>query len=214
MTRIGWSIAHQEFTIFDYYYFSKLYQELVQRGAKIVELSEISNKIRDYDVLVFNYPEKPFTSYEIKLLREYMVRGGRVIVLGYYQNEDSIAHSVNSLTLKFGIELLDDVVIDKENSIDEEGLMIVTSKVLKYNKNVKKVLLPCSASLILRDSDAYRIVMGEETAVSSKTNETPILFAGKKVGAGELIVGGTCVFWDNFSIMKYDNLAFALNLLL
>jgi len=212
MVRIGWSVSHGEFTIKDYYYFSILSEKIISRGWEVEEIYNIRN-IDKYDVIVFNYPERGFTKSEVNTIKKYIEDGGKVIVLGYYDNEDGVADAINTMMKNFGLELLKDAVIDNTNKIDDEGLFITTTKVLKCNKNVGKILLPCTASIKTHTTDVYKIVLGEKTSKSTTGITQPILFAGRKIGRGEIILGGTCVFWDNYSITEFDNMMFALNLL-
>lgn len=209
MRRIGWDISHQEFTIEDYYYFSVLKEAIIRHGGIVKEVAEL-NAIKNFDVLVINYPEKSFTRTEVDIIEKFMLQGGRVIVLGYYQNEDNVADFINSLTTRFGLEINHDTIIDEENNSGDK-YFIVTQRILRYNNNVGKVLMPCTAS-IKPSKNAHTIIIGEKTARTTSNNK-PIIAAETKIGKGELILIGTCVFWDNFSIKKYDNLKFALNIL-
>ncbi len=210
---IAWSTAHQEFTINDYYYYSALRELISRNGVELVVIDEIKD-LSQYKVVVFNYPEKEFKNWERELLHKFMFRGGRVIILGYYNNEDNVADYVNSLTRDYGIIMNDDAVVDKINKVDDEGLLITTSRIYGFNHGVKKILLPCTASLRALNNKPINIVQAEETAVSTKYGRSPSLFKLVRVGAGELIVGGTCVFWDNFSIKRFDNEKFAINILI
>ena len=72
--------------------------------------------------------------------------------------------------------------------------------------------MACSASVKMMRKECFPIVLGENTAKTTSGN-APIIGAGIKLGDGEFILLGTCVFWDNYSITKFDNLQFALNLL-
>ncbi len=195
--RIAWDISHQEFTIFDYYYFSKLLK-LIERNYEVFE-AKSSRDWKDADVIVVNYPEKPFRRWEVKAIERELRKGARVIVLGYYQNEDGISDVVNSLTSKFGLLLGRDLVRD-EKSNDSDPLFPVTSKVFAFNRGVTSVVMPLSAS-----------VWGGKPFLLSESGK--VMGALKSVGEGELVLLGTCVFWDNYSIDKYSNRAFALNLL-
>jgi hypothetical protein len=48
MTRVGWSITHQEFTITDYYYFSILQREAEKHNI-IIEEVDRWEKLKDYE---------------------------------------------------------------------------------------------------------------------------------------------------------------------
>jgi hypothetical protein len=163
-------------------------------------------------VVILNYPEKSFTKDEVKLVKEYLEEGKKVIVGGYYNNEDRIADRINSLSSNFGLLLNKDKVRDKSNNDREDDLLVITSRVLSYNDSVKRVLFPCSASITIHGDFAKPIVLREKTSLHSR-KET-VIGAETRVGKGKFILLGTCVFWDNFAITKYDNLRFSLNLLL
>jgi hypothetical protein len=207
--KIGWDISHLEFTIEDHYYFSILKSSLKESGAVVKEVDSFKDII-GYDVVVLNYPEKPFTKGEVKLVRKYIQGGKRVIAGGYYNNEDNIAGCINSLSSHFGLFLNSDKVRDKLSNDKGDELLVVTSGILSYNDSVNKVLFPCPASINIDANFGRPIVVGENNSSRKKT----IIGAEAQVGEGEFILLGTCVFWDNFAIRKYSNLRFSLNLLL
>lgn len=212
--RIAWDISHQEFTIEDHYYFSILKRELKRRNIDVFELDKLSDILKEKaDVLVINYPEKPFSRGDVDIVQRFLNRGGKVIVLGYYANEDGIAATINSLTKHFGLVLRADRVYDPINNDGGDEFLIVTSRVLNFNRGVRKVLFPCSASIKILNEKASAIVEAEDTARSNLGGD-PILMVMLSFGKGTLILGGTCVFWDNYSIGKYNNKEFSLNLLL
>lgn len=220
MAKVGWSITHQEFTITDYYYFSILKREAKKTGIEIDEVDKWE-KLKDYEIIVFNYPEKPFTEREVedveKWIREY---GKKVILLGYYKNQDGIADTCNTLARRFGMELNSDEITDEINNYQGDKYFIVTSQIKKYTKNekgevvVNKILLPCTASIKPLTPDIEVVVQAENTAISDQGNSA-LLIAEQIVPAsgGCFCLAGTCVFWDNYSINLFDNLAFSLNLL-
>ena len=211
MISIAWDVSHQEFTIEDHYYFSILKKELIWRNAKIIELKELRHLDR-FNVLVINYPEKPFNRDDLKLIEKFITRGGRVIAMGYYNNEDCVADVINTISTHFGLKLLNDVIIDEVNN-DNDKYFIITKKVFLKDKRVSKVLMPCTASIEILDPSSFIIIMGEKTARSSSGN-MPIIAAGIPYQKGEFILVGTCVFCDNYSIEKFDNKLFALRLFL
>ena len=57
--KVAWDISHQEFTIEDDYYFSKLKKYSKKEGIQIFEIKKFS-ELQKFEILVFNYPEKPF----------------------------------------------------------------------------------------------------------------------------------------------------------
>ena len=208
--KIAWDISHLEFTIEDHYYFSILKSRIKQAGMVVKEVGYFKDII-DYDVVVLNYPEKPFTRGEVALVKKYLEEGNRVIVGGYYNNEDRIADNINSLSSHFGLFLRNDKVRDKLSNENGDDLLVVTSRVFSYKGSVNKVLFPCPASIIIR-ADLVRPILLLENSMSPR-RET-VIGAEAQVGRGKFMLLGTCVFWDNYSIMKYSNLRFSLNLLM
>jgi hypothetical protein len=208
--KIAWDISHLEFTIEDHYYFSILKSSLKEAGAIVKEVDSFKD-IMDYDVVVLNYPEKPFKKGEIELVREYLKEGRRVVAAGYYNNEDNIAGCINSLSRNFGLCLNGDRVRDKWSNDEGDDLLLVTSKVSSYNNSVQRVFFPCTASINIHSDFGKPIIIIEN---SSDSRKKTVIGSEVKVDEGKFILLGTCVFWDNFAIRKYGNLKFALNLLL
>ncbi len=212
--RVGWSITHQEFTVTDYYYFSVLQKRSKEFGLEIDEVDEWE-KLSSYDTIVFNYPEIPFTEEEVKFIQDLVEnKGKKVILLGYYKNEDRIADTCNTLAKAFGMELNGDEVTDEINNHNGDSYFLVTSKIRRYKEGVEKVLLPCTASIKPLMPDIKVVVRGEDTSHSNQGNYTLLIaehFAPKS--GGYFCLAGTCVFWDNYSIELYDNLKFSMNLL-
>ncbi|MFN3814141.1 MAG: hypothetical protein ACK4SM_05920 [Aquificaceae bacterium] len=214
-TKVAWSITHQEFTITDHYYFSKLSKEAQVAGIVIEEVSQWE-KLKDYDTVVFNYPEIPFTEREAEDVEKWVWKDGKkVILLGYYKNEDLIADTCNTLARRFGMELNPDEVTDNVNNHEGDRYFVVTSKIRRYTKDeVKKVMLACSASIRPLMPDIKVVVRAEDTAISNHGNYT-LLIAEQiaPTSGGYFCLAGTCVFWDNYSINLYDNMSFSLNML-
>jgi len=208
--KIGWDVSHLEFTIEDHYYFSILKSKIKEAGAVVREVDSFE-RIVDYHVAVLNYPEKGFKRDEVKLLKRYVQQGGRVIIAGYYNNEDRIADRINSLSTHFGLFLNKDKVKDKWSNDEGDDLLVVTSRIFSYNDSVESVLFPCSASIDILVDSGRPIVVKENRSDSARKT---VIGAEVSMGKGQLILLGTCVFWDNFAIQKFSNLRFSLNLLL
>ena len=208
--KIGWDISHLEFTIEDHYYFSILKSKIKEAGAVVREVDSFE-RIVGYDVAVLNYPEKSFKRDEVKLARRYLEEGRKVIIAGYYNNEDRIADRINSLSSHFGLSINGDKIKDKLSNDAGDDLLIVTSRILSYSDSVESVLFPCSASINILTHSGRPIVVKESRSDSARKT---VIGAEVSAGKGQLILLGTCVFWDNFAIQKFSNLRFSLNLLL
>jgi hypothetical protein len=209
--RIGWDISHLEFTIDDHYYYSVLKSKIIEAGASVITLKSWEY-LNSFDVLVLNYPEKPFSKREVTEVMNFLEKGNRVVACGYYNNEDGIADCINSISIHFGLTLKRDCVRDKLNNYKGDELLLVTSRVLSHDYKVKKILLPCCSSIEIRGKSSSVVAMSQGSTSLSRTEE--IIAAQSSLGRGEFILIGTCVFWDNYSISKYSNLRFSTNLLL
>jgi hypothetical protein len=209
--RIGWDISHLEFTIDDHYYYSVLKSRIIESGASVTTLKSFEY-LYGFDVLVLNYPEKSFTKREVTQVMNFIEKGNRVVMCGYYNNEDGIADCINSISIHFGLTLKKDCVRDKLNNHKGDELLLVTSRVLSHEYKVKKILLPCCSSIKIRGKSSSVVAMSQGSTSLSRTEE--IIAAQSSLGRGEFILIGTCVFWDNYSISKYSNLRFSTNLLL
>ena len=204
--RIAWDVSHLEFTIEDHYYFSRLKARIVARGGLVEEVGRIDDAF-DYDTLVLNYPEQPFTPREVELVERFVERGGRVVAAGYYRNEDRVADNVNTVASVFGLALRDDGVEDQVHNHEGDPLLVVTDRIARYGLGVDRVLLPCTASVTATAPEAEAVVMATASGGGA------VLAAEARRGRGSFVLLGTCVFWDNFSIDRYGNGVFAMNLL-
>ena len=205
MVKVAWDVSKQGFTIEDHYYFSKLKRLLKENNIKVEEVKRFKDLVK-YDVIVFNYPERRFSKEDREVIDKALFLGRRVILCGYYNNEDKVADVINSLTKYFGIKLNKDKIFDKVNNYANDPYLIRTRNV-RIN-DIHDIILPCPASV----SGGEPLVLCEKTAKSNRNYE-PIVSARLKYKNGELILVGTCSFWDNFSIDLFDNKKFALYLL-
>jgi hypothetical protein len=209
--RIGWDVSHLEFTIDDHYYYSVLKSNIIESGASVATLKSLEF-LNGFDVLVLNYPEKSFTKREVKKVIKFIEEGNRVVACGYYNNEDGIADCINSISSNFGLTLKKDSVRDTLNNDKGDELLLVTSRVLSHDYKVRKILLPCCSSIEIRGKSNSVVAMSQGS--KSLPGMGQIIAAQSNFGRGEFILIGTCVFWDNYSISRYSNLRFSINLLL
>ncbi len=197
MGKIAWSTAHQEFIISDHYYFWKLEKFIKETlGKEVEEVDNLEDVLSgDYDTLIFNYPEIPFEEKDVEIVKKFLARGGKVGIFGYYKNEDRIADTINTLISHFGMKHNGDIVTDEVNNDEGDALMIRADMV-----DGGEVVLACTSTV----EGGKPIVVGKDTSRSNQDKEL-VFFAEKEIDGGKLIVGGTCVFWDNYSIDRGDN---------
>ncbi len=199
--KIAWSASHQEFIISDYYYFGWFDKKLREKGIVIDEVDEFE-RLENYDVIVFNYPEIWFSDEEKNMIDKWLNYGKKIMFLAYYKNEDRVAELINDVVAKYGLKFNYDHVKDDKSNWQGDPYYVVTSELREYSEGVSKICFPCTASIEL--SDGY---------VIAKTEDERVIAAGKKVGKGLLEIYGTCVFWDSFSAKILDNFQFSCNIL-
>lgn len=197
---ILWNTGHREFTVFDYYYYSKLKSNLESLSNLRENKNILTFKLlKKYHMAIFNYPETSFSKGEIEAIEKYVLKGGRVILCAYYQNEDGVADISSSVSKNFGITFNGDGVRDENNSL------LITVNVdgnifsCRSSNGSLEVSFPCSCSLNIENE--------VEVEVLAKFNDKVVAAISRK-GNGCLVCLGTCVFWDNFSIEKEDNYKF------
>lgn len=214
MIKVAWSVTHQEFIISDHYYFSKLQRYAKENSIQVDEVDEFE-KFADYDTIIFNYPEIPFKDEEVDFIQELVKKGKKVGIFAYYKNEDKIADTCNTMAKRFGIMFNGDIITDETNNYDCDNLLITTTNIAQKmkEKGVNKVVLACTDSLTLTGPNTTTLIYAEDSAVS-QLNKEKILFAKyDDPSGGCFIAGGTCVFWDNYSIDLYNNKELSLLLL-
>lgn len=191
--RVGWSSSHGEFLIDDYYYFSKL-REMVEEEGIAVECVDSFYRLENYDVIVFNYPEVRFKLRELSRMRGWLRRGKTVVFASYYNNLDRVSEIINHALgrLDSDIRLEMDLVVDEENNSGDLRFPVA-------EWNGRNVVMPCSSS-----------VSGGAPVVKS---ERAVFASYQELWGGRVLVLGTCVFWDNYSIDLLSNRELALAIL-
>ncbi len=200
---VGWDASHGEFLIEDYYYFSKLKRLAKDEGIEIYQEDDFK-KLGEHDVIVFNYPEERFRSWEIRKINSWLKKGKRIVFATYYGNMDSTAENINRVLtkLEIPIRINNDVVIDLENNAGD--MMFPICKYKNY-----RVVMPCASSLTTNNN---ALIISETGLTHPNGAKSPVVGARYK-DKGEVIVLGTCVFWDNYSLELLDNRILALDIL-
>jgi len=196
--RVGWDASHGEFIVDDYYYFSKL-RKLVDAEVDCVYSFY---KLENYDVIVFNYPEVRFKLREVSRIKSWLRKGKTVVFASYYNNLDNVTEIINSVLKRLGLEvrISSDVIVDREKNDGDEMYPLA-----KYKDCT--VVMPCSSSVV----NGTSFVEGFDTARCN--NGSKSFAAYEDFENGRVVVLGTCVFWDNYSIEKFDNRVLANDIL-
>ncbi|MEM2345166.1 MAG: hypothetical protein QXN49_01180 [Archaeoglobaceae archaeon] len=184
--KVVWSASRGEFSIGDYYYFSKLTKMAEKEGVEMEEEKRFE-KLGDYDLIVFNYPEVKFSAKDVAKIKKWAEMGKKIVLTGYYLNVDGVAENINRVARHFGMRINYDLIVDEERNAGDKMFPLAKCKDLD-------VLMPCSASV----SGGKSFVHGKDVFGAVKDN---------------VLILGTCVFWDNYSIELYKNKEFAFRIL-
>jgi len=157
---VAWDASHGEFTIEDYYYFSKLKKFAAGEGIEIVEVRYFS-KLADYRTIVFNYPETEFRRWEIDRIKLWARKGKNLIFTAYYSNIDGVAGNINRVLRGIGIRVNYNLITDEQNNYRDEKHPIALCGELR-------VVMPCSASI----SGGEPFVTGKSCLEQKKTTSS------------------------------------------
>ncbi|MDW7989897.1 MAG: hypothetical protein RMH75_04445 [Archaeoglobaceae archaeon] len=183
--RVVWSASRGEFSIGDYYYFSKLKKIAEREGIDMTEEKRFT-KLGEYDLIVFNYPEIKFTKSDVLRIMKWVKAGKKIVLTGYYSNVDKVSQNVNRVAKWFGLKINYDLIRDPDRNAGDEMFPIARCGDLE-------VVMPCSASV----SGGKEFVVGN----------------GIFGAVNDILVLGTCVFWDNYALGLAQNKEFALKIL-
>ncbi|MDI9642283.1 MAG: hypothetical protein QFX37_02035 [Archaeoglobales archaeon] len=184
--RVVWSASRGEFSIGDYYYFSKLTKLAEKEGIEISEEKSFK-KLGEYELIVFNYPEVKFTKSDLLRIKKWVEAGKKIVLAGYFSNVDKVSQNVNRIARNFGLRINYDLIRDLERNAGDDMFPIAKCGDLE-------VVMPCSASV----SGGKEFVIGKGVFGAVSNN---------------VLVLGTCVFWDNYAIGLAQNKEFALKIL-
>ncbi|TDA27609.1 MAG: hypothetical protein DSO01_02680 [Archaeoglobi archaeon] len=184
--RVVWSASRGEFSIGDYYYFSKLTRIAENEGLELAE-EKVFSKLGDYDLIIFNYPEIKFSASDLLKIKKWVKMGKKIVLATYYLNTDRVAENVNRVLRFFGLRVNYDLIKDEERNAGDPMFPMAKCGDLE-------VVMPCSAS-----------VSGGESFIVGRG-----VFGSK---AGGVLALGTCVFWDNYSIGLANNKELAIKIL-
>lgn len=206
---IVWSYTKGEFVVFDHYYFSKLYSFLSKEYNLYIPTYFYDIFNYKIDILIFNYPEIEFQDNEVEKILELFYNGKTILFLSYYNNEDNSSKICNKVLNKVGLNINYDEVIDDINNIENDKYLLITSRINDLLKeNVNKIILPCSSSIdVLYNNKDFKYV----DLVLSESG-VPLVRGVFNNNNGKILAFGTCVFWDNFSLIKFDNFNFSKNI--
>jgi hypothetical protein len=208
-----WSYTKGEFVVFDHYYFSILYKYLKDNYELAIPTSFNSlkkmSKKENFNTIIFNYPEKKFTQSQLDELINLFDSGKRIVFLTYYKNEDNSSSISNTFLNKLGINInYDELVQDEKVYNNDKYLLIIDDIDPVLGNQVSKILIPCTSTISIKKKKDYQY----KPLLKSNSNKI-VTVEVQNSNNGKVLAFGSCVFWDNFSIVLYDNFQFVKNLI-
>ncbi|MCX8059283.1 MAG: GldG family protein [Spirochaetes bacterium] len=146
--KIYFVIGHEEYYRNDYNQngISK-FKEMLENLGHVTEditLIEKGKIPEDCDLLVIAAPKKNYTETEIKIIDEFINRGGKFFLFDRYYSEGNISNIVYHIYNKFKVERLKGVLIDKDKFYNEfkEIAPVIRLNYHKTTENVQALNLP------------------------------------------------------------------------
>lgn len=140
--KIYFILGHEEYYINDYNQngFSK-FKDLLENLGHLTENITLIEKGRipeDCDLLVIAAPKKNYTETEIKIINDYIEKGGKFFLFDRYYEGGKISNIVTYIYNKFYIERLKGLIVDKEKYYSEFTEVAPQIR-LNYHKTTEKV---------------------------------------------------------------------------
>ncbi len=173
---------------------------LEQQGMDVLSIKQgrIDREVLDgVDILVLSYPQEDLLQMEITAIKEYVARGGGLVVLGGQLCRDY----VNPLLREFGMEVAYDVVQIEGNA----DLLLKSGDhgVFSFVEEFEYLHAP-----LVRVENPEWIVYPSPTA-----EENLALFALRSYEEGAVFVSGDADFMNNGFVEQYDNAQLGFNII-
>jgi|GEM_PF-1711284 ABC-2 type transport system permease protein len=140
--KIYFIIGHEEYYRNDYNQNGiSNFKDIIENLGHITEditLIEKGKIPEDCDLLIIAAPKKNYTDTEIKIIDDYINKGGKIFLFDRYYSEGKISNIVEHIYSIFGIERLKGIVIDKERFYNEFTEISPQIR-LNFHKTTEKV---------------------------------------------------------------------------
>ena len=162
-----------------------------------------------YDALALFVPSRYFHEDEREAIRNFVENGGGLILFGDhrgYMEEMDIATSINSVSLMFGIEFNQDVVLDSEKNREGEECHPIISTFASHpvTRDVESAAYICGCSLKLRYPATALAFGNSATTAGEKNGRDVVVLAVSKYGKGRVVAVGDTDFLVGPDILGYE----------
>lgn len=162
-----------------------LFSRIIARGYTIEYLgngSDMNTNLSDSNSFVVISPASSFSSDEVKSVKDFVNRGGRVLMLSEPINDGEI----NSLASEFGILFWNDYLYNlKENDGNFKYIYLTEFQVNNITRGLHRIAFYTSGSvfgngIIFTDNNTYSSSSGEKRrySVAVMTNDSQVLAIG------------------------------------
>ncbi|MFX0132557.1 MAG: Gldg family protein [Candidatus Hodarchaeota archaeon] len=153
--------------------------------------------ISKYKIIVIAQPTNYLSENEINDIIKFVEKGNGLFLLGNSGGDRAHMSNLNDLAKKFGVKFNDDKVRDRENSLDDEEIVIIKDIKLHpiFTQDINEFTYPKGCSLNIISSAATKAI-----AWTSRNADPPktTVFATSKLKFGRVLISGA------YSQFRYD----------
>jgi len=187
------------------------------------------------DMLVIAFPQKEFKPEESDVIKEFVMKGGGLFLIGEWANLHGVSECLNSLSLQFGLEFRNDRLTDFDDRYarDDEamkgvlgvGKMPYLVKLVDFEdhpitKDVKGIgyLAGCTletdkqGALVWADETSFADKRIDEFQQISEKSGPFIVAACKEIGKGRMVCTGDSSTFSNRFLGSEDNRKFVIQI--
>lgn len=180
-----------------------LLSRILSRGASIEILrdsSKLEERLKESKALIVIAPANAYTADEAKKVKEFVERGGRLLLIGDPSRESEI----NSLASSFKVLFWNDYLYNlRENDGNYQYIYIKEFKPGIITKKLEKIALYTACSISPGEKGIAIAIADQNThssRIETQTNLTPIVFIDEKI----LAIGDFTVMLDPYNSL-WDN---------
>ena len=187
------------------------------------------------DVLVVAFPNREFNQEERNKIRDFVNKGGGLLLLGEWANLKGVAECLNGLSLQFGVEFRNDRVTDFDDRYarDEKTMesvlgagempyFVKLEDIMEHpvTEGVKSIgyLAGCTleteneSALVWADETSFADVRIDKFQQISEKSGPFIVVAAKLEGKGRIVFSGDSSTLSNRFIESEDNRKFGMQI--
>lgn len=187
------------------------------------------------DILVVAFPKREFSQEERDKIRDFVKKGGGLLLLGEWANLQGVAECLNGLSMQFGVEFRNDRLTDFDDRYardDKTMETVLGAGEMPYfvklediadhpiTEGVKRIgyLAGCTletekeTALVWADETSFADVRIDKFQQISEKSGPFIVAAAKKEGEGRIVFSGDSSIFSNRFLGTEDNRKFGMQI--